>query len=329
MAFLGLISDFMMVGFWSVALAIIFWAPHANIKERLNNRENLAAMLSTFLIFLVVIIPLLLISAAIVSQSQDLYERIQSGEFRAYQFTDIIFSYLPFLEGLLEQFDISMESMRSQLNAAAADLAGKLGGQVVNYTQNLLGLIVDFFLMLYLLFFFLRDGEMIVKAIGDAFPLRAEVEQTLFFRFASVTRASLRGTLIVAMIQGAIGGILFWAVGIQAAVLWGVLMTLLALLPVGGSAIVWFPTAIVLFVDGQVVEGVVVLVVGSLIIGLIDNLLRPQLVGRETQMPDYLILLSTLGGIAWVGLAGFIIGPVIAALFITCWQLMAENNPVE
>ncbi len=126
-----------------------------------------------------------------------------------------------------------------------------------------------------------------------------------------MARATLKGTLVVAIIQGTIGGITFAALGIPGAIVWGVIMILLSLLPVGGSMFVWVPTAIVLFASGQVMEGVILVIVGALFIGLIDNLLRPRLVGRETKMPDYLVLLATLGGLAQFGLTGFIIGPVM------------------
>jgi len=147
----------------------------------------------------------------------------------------------------------------------------------------------------------------------------------LFERFAQVSKATLKGTVVVALVQGSIGGVLFALVGIPAALLWGVAMTLLALLPVGGSAIIWIPAAIILFVQGNVVEAFIVVAVGSLIIGLVDNLLRPLLVGRDTGMPDYLVLISTLGGITWFGLSGFVIGPTIAALFITVWEMMGKD----
>jgi predicted PurR-regulated permease PerM len=114
-------------------------------------------------------------------------------------------------------------------------------------------------------------------------------------------------------------------VGIDGALFWGILMTFFAFLPVGGSALVWGPAAIILLIQGQIWKGVVVILVGSLLIGLIDNLLRPILVGRDTRMPDYLVLLATLGGIAWFGLSGFVLGPVIAALFLTCWEMAGHE----
>ncbi|MEL7162150.1 MAG: AI-2E family transporter [Bacteroidota bacterium] len=130
---------------------------------------------------------------------------------------------------------------------------------------------------------------------------------------------------MVAIVQGSIGGVLFALVGIPAALLWGVAMTLLALLPVGGSAIVWLPAAVILFAQGFVGRAIAIVIVGTLIIGLVDNLLRPLLVGRDTEMPDYLVLISTLGGITYFGLSGFVIGPTIAALFITVWEMMGKD----
>jgi predicted PurR-regulated permease PerM len=199
-----------------------------------------------------------------------------------------------------------------------------IGRRTLHYTQGFIGLIVEFFLMLYLLYFWIRDGEKILNAVRNSIPVGQEIETMLFRKFAQVSRATLRGTVIVAMCQGLIGGILFGVLDIQGAVLWGVLMGVLSLLPVGGSAIIWAPTAFILFAQGHVTESIIIVIVGTLGIGLIDNILRPILVGREAKMPDYLVLLATIGGIAWFGLSGFIIGPVIAALFITCWEITGE-----
>ncbi len=326
LAFFGLIWDFLLAGFWAVALAIIFnnWLKAFN--KRLPTSPNLAALFTLCLILLVVVIPLIFVALALVGQSQEMYREIQAGDYNINQMTDLVLENIPYFESLLTNFNINVNNFRDQISNSAAELLQVIGSQALTYTQNFLNLMVQFFLMLYLLFFFLRDGKTLVQAIGDAFPLGEEVEMTLMNRFASVTRATLKGTLIVAMVQGAIGGVLFWAVGIKGAILWGVLMTLLALLPVGGSAIVWVPAGIILLLEGQTISAIVVFLVGSLIIGLIDNFLRPQLVGRETRMPDYLILLATLGGSAWIGLAGFILGPVLAALFITCWEIMASGG---
>ena len=144
-------------------------------------------------------------------------------------------------------------------------------------------------------------------------------------RFAEVSRATIKGTLVVGIVQGTIGGIAFAVLGISAPVLWGVVMALLSILPAVGTALVWLPAAIFLIVSGQIFGGVALIFVGVFVIGLVDNLLRPILVGRDTRLPDYLILLATLGGLAGFGLAGVIIGPIIAAFFLSVWH-MAEHE---
>jgi len=176
--------------------------------------------------------------------------------------------------------------------------------------------------MLYLLFFFLRDGRRIIDNAVRALPLGDERERHLLRRFADVSRATIKGTLVVGIVQGSIGGIAFALLGISAPVLWGVVMILLSIVPAVGPAFVWLPAAVVLIGTGRIAAGITLIVVGALIIGLVDNLLRPLLVGRETRMPDYLILLATLGGLAAFGLAGVVVGPIIAAFFLAVWQMV-------
>jgi predicted PurR-regulated permease PerM len=182
-----------------------------------------------------------------------------------------------------------------------------------------------FGLMLYFLFFFVRDWEQILDGVVRAVPLGDARERRLFAKFAEVSRATMKGTLVVAAVQGAIGGVLFAIVGIEAAVFWGVVMTVFSLLPAFGAALIWGPAAILLIATGAVWEGIVLIIGGAFVIGLADNFLRPLLVGHETKMPDYLVLLSTLGGLAVFGIAGVVIGPLVAALFLVVWEMLAEE----
>ena len=205
------------------------------------------------------------------------------------------------------------------------EATGLVADRVFNYTQNALSFTAQFFLMLYVLFFFLRDGRKMLNAAINVVPLGNKWERTLIERFASVARATLKGTLIVAVVQGSIGGLMFAILGIEGALFWGVMMTILSLLPVGGSAIVWAPAAAILAWQGLWGKAIALVIVGTLGIGLIDNILSPILVGRDTEMPDFLVQLATLGGIAWFGLSGFVLGPVIAALFLTFWQTAGKE----
>jgi predicted PurR-regulated permease PerM len=179
--------------------------------------------------------------------------------------------------------------------------------------------------MLYILFFFLRDGGRLVAALIRALPLGDVRERELLVKFSEVTRATIKGTLVVGCVQGAIGGLLFWILGIPAPVFWGAVMAVFSVMPVVGPGIVWGPAAIILIAGGHIFKGIVLIAGGVVLIGLVDNVLRPLLVGRDTQMPDYLVLLATLGGLSVFGIAGFVIGPVIAAFFLVVWEMFAQE----
>ncbi len=181
--------------------------------------------------------------------------------------------------------------------------------------------------MLYLLFFLLRDGDDLARRIKDAIPLRPEQQRALFDKFTVVIRATVKGNVVVAVLQGALGGLIFWLLGIHAPLLWAVVMAVLSLLPAVGAALVWLPAAIYLLAAGHVWQGVLLIGYGVLVIGLVDNFVRPVLVGKDTQMPDYVVLVSTLGGIAIFGFNGFLIGPVIAAMFIAVWGTFSSSRP--
>ena len=155
-------------------------------------------------------------------------------------------------------------------------------------------------------------------------PVRDYQMQEIITKFEKVTKATIKGSLVVALIQGILGGFIFWLVGIQGALLWGAVMILASLLP-AGTALVWAPWSIVLFMNGKPSEGIVLIVFGIGVIAVIGNILRPLLVGKDTKLPDYLILLSILGGLAGFGVSGFIIGPIIAALFVTLWEIMGKE----
>lgn len=321
LSFFGLIQSFLLACFWAAILAIIFKGTYSWLYRNLGNRANISALLTCLIICLVVIVPIGLISFALVNESKHVYTQIESGELKPQVVIDEIQSHIPYVTHLLERVGIDSEEAQRRMNATVSTVAQAAGDLAIRYTQNAVNLVIQFTLMIYLLFFFLRDDREILNAIKSALPMGDDIEEQLFLRFAVVSRATVKGTVIVAIIQGGIGGLLFGILGIPGAVLWGVLMMLLSLLPIGGSAFVWVPAAIILFFQGETVKAIIVVLVGSLIIGLVDNLLRPLLVSRDTKMPDYLVLLAILGGIAWFGISGFIVGPVIAALFLTCWNI--------
>jgi predicted PurR-regulated permease PerM len=220
---------------------------------------------------------------------------------------------------------LTIEQISASAGNAFAQAIKYIAQQVPALTQNLLALIVQFALAFYVLFFLLRDGQQLIRKLISLIPIGDGIETELFERFTSVARATVKGGLIVAVIQGSIGGLLFGFVGIPAAFLWGMLMIVFSLLPIG-SALIWAPAALILFLQGQTTQAVILLSVGILAIAMIDNFLRPRLIGKDSKMSDYLVVVSTLGGLAWFSLTGFVLGPIIAALFITCWDIMGQES---
>jgi len=179
--------------------------------------------------------------------------------------------------------------------------------------------------MVYLLFFMFKDGKKLEEVMYHYLPLGDAHERLLVERFTATTRAVVKGTLAIAVLQGALGGIAFAIAGVSAPTLWGLAMTLMAIIPAIGPGIIWLPAGIILLLTGSIWQGIFILIVGALLVSVIDNFLRPLLIGRETKMPDAIILLSTLGGLATFGISGFIVGPIIAAFFLSLWTIFEKK----
>jgi predicted PurR-regulated permease PerM len=325
LAFLWLIRAFLQPIFWAVALGIVVFPLHEWLERKLAPRASLAALASVLLVILIVVLPLTGIAAAVTSEAAALYQRLSTS---GVQLTGLVAEaqeHVPQVVAALERLGVDPARLEAQISSAAVTASRVIASRALSIGQDAIRIAIFFVLMLYLLFFFLRDGRRLLDGLVRALPLGDHREQHLLERFAEVSRATIKGTVVVGAVQGAIGGIAFAILGIGAPVLWGVIMALLSILPAVGPSLVWLPAAIILFVNGQIASGVVLVAVGVLVIGLVDNVLRPILVGRDTRMPDYLILLSTLGGLAGFGLAGIIIGPIIAAFFLSVWH-MAEHE---
>lgn len=326
LAFLGLLSDFAQPIFWAATFGAVFHPLQNYLERRLYGRNSLAAMLTVMIIFFTVIIPALLIASAVAREAADFYARVQSGEINPQALLRWVQSLLPDAVGFAEGIGLDVDGIGQSLTAAAVAGSSFVGSMALTAGQNAARFLVMFFLMLYLLFFFMRDGKQLLELIIHALPLGDSRERKLFKKFGEVSRATVKGTLIIGLTQGFLGGMMFAILGIQGAVFWGVVMVVLSLLPVVGTALVWMPAALILIASGAWQKGVVLIVFGVLVIGLIDNLLRPILIGRDTKMPDYLVLLSTLGGLTVFGVSGFVIGPVIAALFLSVWTMFQQEQ---
>ncbi len=323
--FAAIIGVFLEPVFWAIVLAILFGPMHEKLVVQVGGRRTLASVLSLLAVLLLVILPLVGIAAAVTREATTLYRLVTSGEIDVTAPLHAVERWLPRVSGLLEGLQIDLDRVREGLSNAAVTVSQFAASQAIVLGQSAISVLVLFILTLYLLFFFLRDGDRMIETLIRAMPLGDPRERRLFSRFAQVSRATVKGTLVVGIVQGTMGGVAFWILGLSAPVLWGVVMALLSMLPAVGSFVIWGPAAIYLFATGAIVKGIVLVALGAVLIGTVDNVLRPLLVGRDTQMPDYLILLSTLGGIVIFGLSGFVIGPIIAALFITVWEMFVEE----
>lgn len=328
--FLWLLAPFYSAIFWASILAILFSPAEKRVRQRMQGHPTLSALVTTLATMLLVVIPLVFIMILLGVEAVNAYKGITAGGFSVQPYLDGILQTFPFLDKWFSQLNINWASIKTGISETALNSSQFLATQAFQFGQGYLSFVINAVLMLYLTFFFLRDGENLIKLLIRALPLGDTREMRLFHKFAEVCRATVKGSLVVATVQGSIGGIAFWLLGIEGAILWGTLMVILSLLPAVGSALIWAPAAAWLLISGDYARGIVLIVVGVVLIGLVDNILRPILVGRDTKMPDYLILISTLGGISLFGLSGFVMGPVLAALFLVLWQIfMEEYRPAE
>lgn len=323
--FLWMVRHFLLPVFWAAVFAVLFQPLFLRLQRTFRGRGSLAAVVTTLVVVFAVLVPAGLLAGALAQQGLWLYRRIASGEINADGFVQFVDRTLPWITRQLTRYGVEVEQLRNSLQSAAGSATQYIATQALAVGQNILSITILFGLTLYFLFFFFRDGERITDGLVRAIPMGDERERLLFRKIAEVSRATVKGTIIVAAVQGAMGGVLFALLGIPAAVFWGVVMGVLSLLPAVGASLVWAPAAIILFATGSVWEAIVLVIGGAFAIGLVDNVLRPALVGRETKMPDYLILLATLGGLTAFGLAGFVAGPLIAALFLVTWQMFADE----
>lgn len=314
---------------WGVVTAIVFWPLNRGLRESLPKSPGTAAFASLLAVIAIVIVPTIIIGSLLIEQALSTYAQIQSQKLDFGQMIADVRAALPqSVATFLDRNGFGdMRDIQQKLTNVATSGARIAATQAVNFGQGAFSFAISLGIMLYLTFFLFRDGSRLTRTIGERVPLAVQQRRDLFEKFATVIRATIKGSIVVAIVQGIIGGVVFWFIGIEAALLWGVVMGFLSLLPAVGTGLIWVPVAIYLFATGQTWQGGVLTACGIFVIGMVDNVLRPILVGKDTRMPDYVVLISTLGGISVMGINGFIVGPVIAALFIAAWDIfLAERN---
>lgn len=320
-AFAWVLWPFFGALFWAVVFVIVFDPLSHRVTQAVGPRPNLSALIMVLGFLVLIILPSLLILSAVVSQATGLIAAVQSGEVNLHEMFESILNALPnWTKALMQRLGLGdLTAVQDSIATSSGDWLGENAPSVLTFGQNTASFVVSLGLMLYLMFFLFRDDEAILARLKSAIPMERGMLDDLLQTFTRVVRATVRGDILVAALQGGLGGLGFWFLGIGGVLLWTVLMSVLSLFPLFGAALVWGPVALYLLANGSVWQGVVLLVYGVVVIGLVDNVVRPWLVGQATRMPDYIVLISTLGGIATFGLQGFITGPVVAAMFIAVW----------
>lgn len=329
LAFYGLIAQFVKPIFWALVLALMFYPMQSWLLGVIRDRPSLDALITALTIVVAVLIPVFLLVMAVAQEAASIVQDLEAGNISPQVAMAWLQERIPPLTGLLTRFGVEPDQLREGLSTAAVASGKWIASHALIIGQSTLTFFLQLFVMLYLLFFFIRDGARILQRVRQALPLEDTLALHLGSRFATVARATLKGTFLIGAIQGFIGGVAFWLLDLRAPLLWGAMMAVFSLVPAVGPAIVWLPAAVILIATGAWVKGLILIAIGSMVIGLVDNLLRPVLVGRDVGLPDYVILLSTLGGISMFGVSGVLIGPIIAALFFAVWHSFEKqrNNP--
>lgn len=318
--FVSLIFNFAAPILWSIVVSIIFYPLYEKLLL-MTNKKSLSSMLSLILILLLVIMPSIAVLGLIGNELINFINSSENYSFEQY------FQMIPnesAINQLIAWSGLSINDLIEKADDFLISASKMLYQSVSTISANVINFFVSLFIFVYLTFFFLRDGEKILQHCMDAFPMKNEDESYLLDQFQKTTRATIKGTVMVALAQGFLGYLTLLLIGINGALIWGAVMALLSIVPAVGTVLVWLPIALVLFLNGEIMDASMLIFSGVFIIGMIDNLLRPILIGKETKMPDYLILLTTIGGISIFGITGFIVGPIIASLFISIWSLSSR-----
>jgi predicted PurR-regulated permease PerM len=323
LAFAWILQPFYGAVLWAIVVALIFAPVHQRLLASMRGRRGLAAAVTVLIIIAMVLVPLAIIATSLVQEASGLVVKIQSGEYDLGSYVQRILDALPaWATGLIERIKLTNFSALPESFTSSLVKGGQaLAPQALSLGINTFDFVISLGIMLYLLFFLLRDGDALAERIREAVPLRTDQKAALFGRMPT---ARMRASWSPSRKER--WGIAFWFLGIHAALLWAVLMAFLSLVPAIGAGLVWGPVAIYFLATGALWQGIGLILYGVLVIGLVDNLLRPFLVGKDSKLPDYVVLISTLGGIKVFGLNGLVVGPLIAAMFMVSWEIFAASR---
>ncbi len=321
--FLTMIHQFLMAIFMAGLFSAMVSPLHHGLTAKLRGKENVASMLMVVGIVVLVLTPLAVLITLVVTQAISVGQSVTpwvQGFIKEPSTLTTLLEKVPYYEEILPYRDVIIQKAGELVGTISTFLIDSLS----SFTKVTIDAIFSTIIMLYVMFYFLTMGDVLLRKILYFLPLDDSNEQKLLKRFTSVARATIKGTLIIGIMQGAICGIAFAIAGIHGPVFWGSVMAVMSIIPAFGTAIIWLPALIILALTGNFVGVAVLAVLCGAVAGNLDNVLRPRLVGKDTEMHDLFVLFGTLGGISMFGLLGIILGPIVAALFITIWEIYGE-----
>ena len=322
--FLQMIRGFIVTVLMAAIFSGLAHPLYRRVLHLVRGRRATAAVLTLLVVLLVVVTPLVVFMGIVATEALDISQSVTPWvrqHIREPSKLGQLLERLPYAD----QIQTQVQAYSTQIIEKMGELAGRVSSFLVNSlsaaTRGTVGFLFHLFVMLYAMFFFLAGGRQVLDRTLGYVPLPEADKELMVDKFVSVARATLKGTFVVGVVQGGLAGLALAVVGIQGATFWGTLMVVLSIVPALGTALVWVPAVVYLFAVGKTTSAIGLALWCALIVGTVDNFLRPKLVGRDTKMPDLLILLSTFGGLSMFGVVGFVLGPIIAALFIAVWQI--------
>lgn len=313
---------------WSALAAIMFQPLYYWSLKKCRGRRNWAASLALLIIMFAVLLPALWVGTLVVQESIEIVNAVREEPIDAAAWVETLYSSLPqWAQAAADDFGLTdFTVIQERIQQFLSESAGIIANQAVSITGSAFGFFLSFGLGLYVAFFLLRDGKRIGETILHSAPVEREIADRLAERFLGIVRATVKGSVVVGIVQGTLGAITFLIIGMQSALLLGVIMGFFSLIPAIGTGIVWVPVGAFLLISGEIWEGVFVLAAGFFVISSADNILRPILVGRDTGIPDWIIMVTTFGGLSLAGFSGIVIGPLVAGLFLASWSILQEQR---
>jgi predicted PurR-regulated permease PerM len=318
-----MLQPFIEVLLWAVVLAIVFHPVHRRIEARLGS-PGWAAALSCLLVVFTILIPLSLMTFAVVRELTGFAQGMQANAGTLLDPNSPYFG--PVLRWVGQYVDLSQFGSQEFIAERVKGLSGALAGRTLGIFGGLVGFVVEVFFVIFTLYYLFRDGDRLSGAFRSALPLETPKADEIFERTREVISASVYGVIVIASIQGVLGGLAFWALGLPSPLLWGVVMIFLSMIPMAGAFIVWVPAALYLAVTGHWGKAIILVAWGLLAIGTVDNFLRPKLVGEKTRLHELLIFFSVLGGLQVFGVIGLVLGPVIVAITIALLDVIRQAD---